>query len=234
MRVFATEGAENAACALAAESRDYRDAADASGAELILFGGGPQEKLVALLESASDRAGCVVLEARGDAGPGVPARAKAAFDAGGVAATLRTDTAYGAPIAEILCRRMSERGVFDADTRGKAELALHETISNAVLHGNLGFEDDWRMGAAAFRRRGEALRDGLADESRAGRLIVVAAFWTDDRATFTVTDQGPGYDLERFADPAKRPNRGLGIVAALTHGLTLEDEGRTVSIGFQR
>src|SRR6185369_13013284 len=54
--------------------------------------------------------------------------------------SLATDTAYKMDSAALVCDALAARGVLSPIRRQDVELSLHETISNAVVHGNLGIE----------------------------------------------------------------------------------------------
>ncbi|MEM6492698.1 MAG: ATP-binding protein, partial [Pseudomonadota bacterium] len=133
------------------------------------------------------------------------------------------------------CTHLVDIGVLDdPDRRARIELAAHEATSIAVLHGNLGLADDWRVNPAAFRRRAAAVRDALSDPERAARRVGLAAAWTADALELAVADQGPGYSPKAIDEAKNRPGRGLGIVTAHADAVSFEDDGRVIRLTFER
>lgn len=99
----------------------------------------------------------------------------------------------------------------------KAVLGLSELLINAVEHGNLGIDyraksvlldnDDWE---AEIRKR-------LSMDEYAHRYVQVEYTRQDNRISFTITDQGDGFDWQPYLkiDPARGSDRhGRGIAMA--------------------
>jgi CheY-like chemotaxis protein/anti-sigma regulatory factor (Ser/Thr protein kinase) len=112
------------------------------------------------------------------------------------------------------------RRMFDTDeTRQfRLSIALHEALTNAMLHGNLEL-------SSALRRQDEEggafLR--LAEERRrrepwSGRRVRVVARLTPAEASYSVRDDGPGFDTALLPDPRDPANvesvggRGLFLI----------------------
>ena len=90
----------------------------------------------------------------------------------------------------------------------KVELALHEALNNAVLHGS-GADPEKKVAITC-----------LCDESR-GIIL-------------TVRDSGPGFDPKEIPDPRQVQNiysshgRGIYLIRELMDEVHFEDGGRTV------
>ena len=155
--------------------------------------------------------------------------------AGGVAFDVSTTLAYATPLATLFCGQLAAIGALDdGDSRMRIELAAHEAASNAILHGNLGLDDDWRVNPAAFRKRAAAVRDALSDNVRARRRVLLAAAWSDAQIEISVADEGPGYDRSVIEMATTRPGRGLSIVVKQADDVTFENDGRLIRLTFAR
>lgn len=74
-------------------------------------------------------------------------------------------------------------------------VALHEALSNAILHGNLEVPSDLR--ARGARAVAEAVAARAADPRYAGRLVDVEIVYNGQRCDWVLTQEGPGFDVER-------------------------------------
>ena len=96
-------------------------------------------------------------------------------------------------------------------------IGLNELILNAIEHGNLeiGFEQK-----SALLKSGEyldVLADRLHDEKFAERQVNIYVAELSDRVTFTIVDDGPGFDPSpylTFDDARKALQHGRGIAIA--------------------
>jgi CheY-like chemotaxis protein/anti-sigma regulatory factor (Ser/Thr protein kinase) len=95
-------------------------------------------------------------------------------------------------------------------------VALHEAITNAIFHGNLELK-------SSLKEESEKAYYDLASKRRnedpyAPRRVWVTATMTRHSATFTVRDEGPGFDPGLLPDPtdpknlAKVSGRGLLLI----------------------
>jgi CheY-like chemotaxis protein/anti-sigma regulatory factor (Ser/Thr protein kinase) len=93
-------------------------------------------------------------------------------------------------------------------------VALHESLLNAICHGNLELD-------SALEQEDEQLFQELAATRRiqwpyCDRKVIVDASFNRDRAKFVIRDGGPGFQPEQFAGRADTNNvpspRGRGLV----------------------
>lgn len=157
--------------------------------------------------------------------------------------SLRSHSAYRYLIARALRETLKRRHPLLGDKALEdMETAIHEAITNAVVHGNLGVTTDGLSpseSAAQYQRVQEALKDPakaekhvtiLLDESQQGELSV------------SVSDEGRGFDYA--AELAKEPPAnlkphhrhmagiGVHLLKSLTDGLRFSDGGRHVRMTF--
>jgi anti-sigma regulatory factor (Ser/Thr protein kinase) len=120
------------------------------------------------------------------------------------------------PAADYLCRKAVLCGACPEAQSSRLLIALHEALSNAVVHGNLEISSELKeRGDSAFA---EALAARAADPRFADRTVEVAAAYDGTRCRWTLTDQGKGFDVDRVLscaasdDPERLPASGRGIL----------------------
>ena len=95
---------------------------------------------------------------------------------------------------------------------GNILIALSEAVNNAIIHGNKNIFE----------------KEALIEASFAENLL-----------TFTVSDQGDGFDFSDLPDPTlpenleKPQGRGIFLMNHLADGVVFEDPGNTVEISFK-
>jgi serine/threonine-protein kinase RsbW len=88
------------------------------------------------------------------------------------------------------------------------EVALHEALANAVIHGN--GENSWK------------------------RVYVVCRCYMDGEVSITVRDEGPGFDCNAISDPTFREHllftcgRGIYLMKTLMDEISFEESGAVV------
>lgn len=232
VRIHGFDAAAGDAQAWAASGVDRLVVDAPDEAECLVFARPVDDDLHALLAAHAPRPGVAWIET--PVASATPDSLSTAA-AGGIAFDVSTALAYATPLATLFCGQLAAVcALGDGDGRSRIELAAHEAASNAILHGNLGLEDDWRVNPAAFRKRAAAVRDALADDARAQRRIVLAAAWTDAELVISIVDEGPGYSRETIDAAKTRSGRGLSIVVAHADDVAFEDGGRIIRLTFAR
>ncbi len=99
--------------------------------------------------------------------------------------------------------------------------ALQEAITNAVEHGNLGI--DFEKKAELKKKEGNywenALNHSHAENAESKKVLVYYSL-KDDKVTYTITDEGEGFDWKYFMDS---PPGAFGEYAARNyHGMGLQ------------
>jgi anti-sigma regulatory factor (Ser/Thr protein kinase) len=138
------------------------------------------------------------------------------------------------PMADYLMHRAVQCGSCPPTHARRLAMALYEALSNAVIHGNLEVPSELKQrGERAFA---EALATRAADPSFASRTVDILVDYDGDRCRWVLTDQGPGFDVERVFhrngtdDTAlTRPcGRGIIMMCALLDEVAYEAGGRRV------
>lgn len=99
----------------------------------------------------------------------------------------------------------------DDDIYGNIMIAVTESVNNAIKHGN-----------------------GLQNTKN----VTIGLHLEQDIITFTIQDQGPGFDYQNLPDPTAPENlgkpggRGIFLMKHLADEVKFKDEGRLVELRF--
>lgn len=117
-------------------------------------------------------------------------------------------------------------------------IALEEALLNAIYHGNLEVSSDLREnGDEPFRR---LARERRSREPYCTRRVTVSARISPQRATFVVTDEGPGFDVAKLPDPTspeyleRASGRGLLLMQSFMDEVRYNDVGNRVTLVKRR
>jgi anti-sigma regulatory factor (Ser/Thr protein kinase) len=139
--------------------------------------------------------------------------------------------------AHFLHRRAQHCGACDSSRGDQLLIVLHEALTNAIVHGNLGISSTLReQPGDAFVR---ALAERSADPELANRDVRIKFQFDGERCEIRVRDEGDGFDWQKHfekldaADPDAPPSlansgRGIIIMRAFTDGVRYEHGGREV------
>ncbi len=114
-------------------------------------------------------------------------------------------------IVERLVDDLCERYQVAEEYYGNILIALTEAVNNAIYHGNKQDPD---------------------------KEVVLRYKAEKDHFSFTVEDQGPGFDYDNVPDPTspenlEKPNgRGVFLMRNLSDDISFSEEGRIVEIKF--
>jgi anti-sigma regulatory factor (Ser/Thr protein kinase) len=137
--------------------------------------------------------------------------------------------------SEFLRHRAEICGVCDQTRGDSLNLVLHEALTNAIVHGNLGISSKLKeLAGDAFAK---ALAERSADPAYAEREVTVSFNYDGDRCEICIADEGDGFDWQaRLTDadaqaegdsPSLAPSgRGLIIMRAFVDELTYRRGGR--------
>jgi len=119
---------------------------------------------------------------------------------------LENDVSLVAPLVAHLEDQLSRMKLCEPSGLILIGVALHEAITNAIFHGNLELRSEMKEQSEksyydlAARRRKE--------EPFSPRRVHVTATMTRNTATFTIRDEGPGFDPSTLPDPTDAMNLG--------------------------
>lgn len=114
-------------------------------------------------------------------------------------------------LIEKLIDDLSNEFSLHSDVYGKLLLAVVEGVNNAIVHGNkMDKEKD----------------------------VVVTYLIDEEKVSFTIKDQGTGFDFTHVPDPTKPENlekthgRGIFLMHHLADNIEFEEEGSIVTMDF--
>jgi anti-sigma regulatory factor (Ser/Thr protein kinase) len=143
-----------------------------------------------------------------------------------------------APTVDFLTQRAIQVGVVTASRAPRVSMALHEALTNSIIHGNLELSSDLKEQGEDFAR---ALAERCSDPFFADRTVTIQASWDGTTAHWSFTDQGPGFDVEQTlrqcqedTDSDRLSGRGLVMMRALLDEVRFENDGRSVHLILRR
>jgi CheY-like chemotaxis protein/anti-sigma regulatory factor (Ser/Thr protein kinase) len=152
--------------------------------------------------------------------------------------TLANEESLVAPLIRRLEQVVREMGVCDQADLIRLAVALRESIVNAIDHGNLELDSELRQDdERIYHTLGEERREQSPYRERRVRIAVGV---TRTEATFTVRDEGPGFDTATLPDPTDPANlcriggRGLLLVRTLMDEVRFNATGNEITLVKRR
>ncbi len=114
-------------------------------------------------------------------------------------------------------------------------LALEEALRNAIHHGNLELSSDLRDDYDD-EKYNRALEERRAAEPYRSRKVYIKLRVSKEGATFTIRDEGPGFDPTGVPDPTAPENleavcgRGIWLMRSLMDDVSYSDQGNEVTL----
>lgn len=145
-----------------------------------------------------------------------------------------------APTVEYLKEKAVLCGACHESRAKKLVLALHEALTNSVVHGNLELSS--QLKERSDNAFAEALAQRAADPRYGLRPVDVHVEYDGDRCRWTLTDQGQGFDFERVLARAGDPDpevmlssgRGILMMRSFLDDVRYEAGGRRVVLTLDR
>lgn len=147
---------------------------------------------------------------------------------------LASDLTHIGPLVGHFQDQLKRMNLCDATDLVRVGTALQEALTNAIEHGNLELdsrlreEPNWAYQKLASRRQGE-------DRFR-GRRVYVSARFTREQATFSIRDEGPGFDPTQLRDPTAPENvgnlsgRGLFLIRTFMDHVSFNSTGNEITM----
>jgi CheY-like chemotaxis protein/anti-sigma regulatory factor (Ser/Thr protein kinase) len=151
---------------------------------------------------------------------------------------LTNDESLVAPLIRRLEEVVLEMGLCDQAELIRVAVALREAIVNAIDHGNLELDSELRQDdERIYHRLANERRDQSPYRERRVRIDVGV---TRTEATFTISDQGPGFDPSTLPDPTDPANlcriggRGLLLIRTLMDEVSFNTTGNQIMLVKRR
>jgi anti-sigma regulatory factor (Ser/Thr protein kinase) len=136
------------------------------------------------------------------------------------------------PTLNYLRDKAVQCGVCDEEQAGRIVLALHEALTNSVVHGNLEV-------SSALKEAGDDSFASMvvareADPRYGQRRVAVDVAYDGDRCQWVLTDEGRGFDFESAISRAESDapdvllasGRGITMMRAFLDEVRYEEQGR--------
>lgn len=137
---------------------------------------------------------------------------------------LENDTALIPPLVSFLEKDVERLKLSEPSGLVLLGVALHEALTNAMLHGNLGLSSSLReTDEKEYYRLSVARR---AEPPYLGRRVTVTARLSPKELSFTIRDDGEGFDPNTLPDPTDASNLGKVSGRGLLLIRTFMDEVR--------
>lgn len=157
----------------------------------------------------------------------------------------RTDEINPNHVAHFLANMLFMEEFCDEAMMNRIEIAIHESIINAIEHGNLELTSVLKPTSLEEEDRFAALRNRrLADEEYGSRKIRITYKLQETRLEISVSDQGTGFDHEEClkairggTDPEKLLacyGRGLVLIVFSVDEIVFDQTGATITLIVNR
>ncbi len=133
---------------------------------------------------------------------------------------------------------MVELNLFDEGERMQIAMAMDEALMNAMVHGNLEVSSDLRQ-TDDGKPYVEMIQRRKQESPYKDRRVIVHLQASSESATFTIRDEGPGFDAAALRDPTDPENleraggRGLLLINAFMDDVRHNDKGNEITM-FKR
>jgi anti-sigma regulatory factor (Ser/Thr protein kinase) len=155
---------------------------------------------------------------------------------GGLCLCLSTKRAYRGNTASMFLARLKQRLPSLVQIEESLHLAVHEAVTNAIIHGNLEIESKDRANLVYFREYITRLVEKVEHPVFSRKAVILTAVWSAKSLTIAVEDCGPGFDpwdiMSRPIPPAATSGRGLGLIRKMSHSIDFALEGRRTEMTF--
>lgn len=147
---------------------------------------------------------------------------------------LENDISYVPPLISYLQEQMARMRLFDESQLIRIGMALCEALTNAIHHGNLELDSEWRQNDEATYYR-------IAEERRhltpyADRRVRMVATLSSHEVRFVIDDEGQGFAVEEVLDPTEDINmdrmggRGLLLIRSFMDQVTHNSIGNSITL----
>ncbi|TWT66634.1 response regulator [Allorhodopirellula solitaria] len=128
---------------------------------------------------------------------------------------------------------LSELGLLDDTMQMQISTALDEALINAIIHGNLEISTELRYQGTDEQFR-EIVRERQRQTPYRNRSVTIKMAANREAVSFTIRDEGPGFDVSSLPDPTDFSNlgecggRGLLLINAFMDEVVHQDNGNEI------
>jgi len=157
--------------------------------------------------------------------------------------TLPSDRSLFTPLVEHVQHLVSAVGLVDETGSLRVALALEEALVNALYHGNLQLSpaEIERANSALHQSGQDVLPDHLSPAARERKIYVRVQF-SREQVTFTVRDEGPGFNPAKIPAPTDPLNfsgespagRGLVLIRMFMDEVSFNESANEIRLAKRR
>lgn len=131
---------------------------------------------------------------------------------------------------------LSERNILTPPEIKKINTALNEAFSNALDHGNLEIPDFVRTYSSDDSIYEKFKEKRLTDPKYANKKIYAKYLFEDNKVSFIIRDDGPGFSYHKIKDPTLPENltksygRGLALIKLIMDEVSFNDKGNEIRL----
>ena len=143
------------------------------------------------------------------------------------------------PLIDLLKAKAQLCGACHEARAGKLTLALHEALTNAIVHGNLEVSSELKeRDDNQFAR---VLAERASNPHYASRQVAIEVDHDANRCRWSITDEGQGFDFARYLNSEPDPEalflssgRGILLMRAFVDQVDYDQGGRRVTLTLER
>lgn len=147
---------------------------------------------------------------------------------------LNNDSTLVAPLVRYLEDHLGSLRLCDEHELVRIGVALHESLSNAINHGNLELDSE-------LRQEDESIYYELAEARKlmwpyCDRKVHFFASLNSERVRFVIRDEGPGFNHKKVLDPTEAENiervggRGLLLIRSFMDEVSYNTRGNEITL----
>lgn len=147
---------------------------------------------------------------------------------------LANDNSLVAPMIKYLEDHIGSLRLCDEKELVRIGVALHESMSNAINHGNLELDSELRQEEESIYYELAAARKVMWPYC--DRRVHVLASLNNDHLRFVIRDEGPGFNHKNVLDPTREENieriggRGLLLIRSFMDEVTYNSCGNEITL----
>ena len=188
----------------------------------------PKKKLAKELHSALDE---VLSNVRSEKNHQIVRSAIASHE---VQFEIENDISHVSPLVSHIEQLVGQLQFFEPGSMLLIGVALHEALTNAILHGNLELDSKMRdVDEEIFYRAAEERR---ARDPFKNRKVYFSARMSRDQLCFIIRDEGPGFNPKSVASPFEPENmnkvsgRGMVLISTFMDHVEHNEKGNQITM----
>lgn len=144
------------------------------------------------------------------------------------------------PTVQYLKERALLCGACQGSRSNKLVIALHEAVTNAIIHGNLEISSDLKE--SEDDSFAQTLAERSSDPNFADRAVAIDVQFDGNVCRWSITDEGNGFDVQTVLNKSEinetdlwlSSGRGILLIRSFMDGLDYEQGGRRAILTLNR